>query len=87
MKLVLCRKCHDVFKLASTTRRCECGEVSGQYLADKLHAVYSGEHAVPIGFANDTLVAAVKNRPKSGWGERFTAFVIAENCETFTSIK
>jgi len=35
--------------------------------------------AVPIGFANSTLVKAVHNQPKDGMGENFTSFVIPKN--------
>ena len=39
--------------------------------------------AVPIGFANSTLVRAVHNQPKDGMGENFTAFVIPKICSTY----
>jgi len=63
-------------------RTCKCGECSGQY-TDDLNAWYKGEQAVPLGFANHSLVNAVVNQPKEGWGEDFKAFVIPESCDTF----
>jgi hypothetical protein len=82
MKLLLCRACQDVIKLAKTERTCACGAVGGQYLEDGLNATYWGANAVPLGFANSTLVEAVQNRPESGMGYRFTAFVIPQECPT-----
>jgi hypothetical protein len=38
---------------------------------------------VPLGFANGSLVKALHNQPKEGWGENFSAFVIPEICDTF----
>ena len=81
MKLILCKKCSDVFKLDREWRDCKCGECSGKYLND-LDAIYSGEYAVPIGFANSTLVDAIKNQPMRGMGKEFTAFVIPTICPT-----
>jgi hypothetical protein len=82
MKLVLCKNCQDVIRLIDEERKCRCGNVSGRYL-DEIHAEYSGEYAVPIGFANSTLVHAVHNQPESGIGETFEAFVIPKECPTF----
>jgi hypothetical protein len=59
-----------------------CGKCKGHYI-DGIYAVYSGDCAVPLGFANSTLVKAVNNQPQSGMGENFTAFVIPKICETF----
>ena len=83
MKLLLCKNCQDVIRLIQNEKRtCKCGAVSGMY-TDSLNAVYSGEHAIPIGFANSTLVRAIKNQPENGMGETFTAFVIPKKCDTF----
>lgn len=82
MKLLLCRRCQDVIRLKDIMRSCECGAVSGKYV-DELNAVYSGVYAAPIGFANQSLVDAVENRPVGeGPGKVFTAFVIPVNCPT-----
>jgi len=53
----------------------------GHYI-DDINAVYKGEFAVPIGINNSTLVDAIKNQPRDGWGEKFEAFVIPKSCET-----
>lgn len=82
MKLIYCPECHDVVKLDYGERACECEKSWGSYEDDGLHAVYSGL-AVPLGFANSTLVQAIKNQPGEGMGERFEAFVIPKSCPTF----
>ena len=88
MKLLFCRKCQDVFKLAADYERtCKCGAVGGKYLEDGWHAVYWGVDAVPIGFANGTLGEAIRNQPIKGDGKRFQAFVIPKQCPTFKRLK
>jgi hypothetical protein len=85
MKLLLCLECWDVFKLdLRFFRRCKCGRVTGQYI-DSLHAEYSGDSAVPLGFNNASLASAVEHQTQHGpLGERFEAFVIQRQCPTFT---
>ena len=85
MKLVLCKECQDVFKLASQKRNCECGKSSGRYLEDGLHATYHGP-CVPIGFENNSLRDAIINQPKEGQGKCFTAFVIPKECDTMAKV-
>jgi hypothetical protein len=85
MKLLLCPICQDVRKLSSTGVYCDCGASWGRYLSDGLHAEISGE-AIPLGFANSTLVSAVIDRPKHGDGSRFTAFVIPHRCDTISTV-
>ena len=82
MKLLYCVECQDVIRLVKEERKCSCGKVSGKYL-DKLHAEYSGEEAVPIGFDNSSLIKAIQSQPDTGRGRRFDAFVIAKDCDTF----
>lgn len=82
MKLILCPKCHDVFKLDYQLRQCKCGQSYGQYGTDGLHASYHG--GIPIGFNNRSLVVAMFNQPQEGMGERFEAFVIPKDCPTMT---
>jgi len=82
MKLVLCTECHDVFKLDYLMRTCKCGLCRGKYLDDGLNAVYSGITAVPLGFANTSLIEATDNQPDEGMGEEFVAFVIPKACPT-----
>ena len=86
MKLLLCKNCQDVIRLVQEeVRTCRCGKVSGKYIND-LDAIYSGDDAIPLGFANSTLVKAIVNQPEDGWGKEFTAFVIPKNCPTFVKI-
>ena len=87
MKLLLCRKCHDVFKLDYDIRSCKCEEVSGYYEENGLMAYYSGEGAVPIGFANSSLVHAAVNQPEGGdRGRVFEAFIIPKKCDNFQKV-
>lgn len=85
MKLLLCKSCQDVIKLTYTSRTCECGKAGGRYLND-LDAEYFGSSAVPIGFANGSLVDAVFKQPEKGMGQTFTAFVIPKECPTFVKL-
>jgi len=83
MKLVLCKQCQDVIRLIQAEERsCKCGECKGQY-TDELYAWYSGKSAIPLGFANSSLVEAIHNQPEKDWGKEFTAFVIQKDCNTF----
>lgn len=82
MKLIFCKRCEDVIKCTNKCRTCQCGASGGQYL-DDLNAVYWGK-AVPLGFANSSLVYALRNQPQRGDGCRFEAFVIPKICPTFT---
>ena len=84
MKLLYCPKCDDVFKLAYAKRSCKCGKVSGKYLLDGLQAVYTG--GVPLGFANSSLLIAIKNQRPGGLGREFIAFVIPKNCATMVAV-
>lgn len=82
MKLIFCPECWDVVKLAvSAERKCECGKSYGRYKEDRLNA-YIGGLAIPLGFANPSLVAALDEQPEKGPGRRFEAFVIEKNCPT-----
>lgn len=84
MKLIICSNCSDVRSLrVSSKTTCECGESYGQYEKDGVNAFIGGK-AIPIGFANGKLIDAIRNRPKSGMGKEFAAFVIPEKCETIT---
>ena len=87
MKLILCTECHDVFKLDYKERRCKCGRTWGMYEDNGLWAQYSGDTAVPLGFANSSLVKAIDNQPQEGMGEEFVAFVIPIECPTMEKIE
>lgn len=87
MKLLFCKNCDDVIRIfQKRKKKCKCGKIGGKYL-DKNNAVYFGEDAVPVGFANSTFYKAIDNQPEQdGSGEYFTAFVISKICSTFKQI-
>ena len=82
MKLLLCLKCDHIFSLDFQERTCNCNATKGRYINHQ-DATYSGDFAVPLGFANSSLSNAIKNQPQTGLGEVFTAFVIPKQCPTF----
>ncbi len=82
MKLIFCPHCEDVVKLRTEFRRvCRCGKSGGMYQPDGLNAIIDGD-AVPLGFLNSSFSDALKERPQSGMGSRFEAFVILHRCPT-----
>ena len=85
MKLLLCTKCDDVFRLDYSDRQCKCGQSWGYYLSDGLNASYGGP-CIPLGFSNRSLLEAIQNQPEEGLGERFEAFIIPKNCPTMIRI-
>ena len=85
MKLLLCLECHDIFKLDCKERACKCGKTQGMYQEDGLNANYRGP-CIPLGFANSSLVSAIRNQPEAGLGERFEAFVIPKKCPTMNRV-
>jgi len=85
MKLIYCPECHDVRKLDYPVTVCKCGASKGWYLNDGLHAMIQGA-AIPLGIANRSFVTALDNRPESGMGECFEAFVIPHDCPTVTKL-
>ena len=82
MKLLLCKECQDVVRLIDIKRVCKCGKIGGKYI-DSINAIYFGENAIPIGFANNSLRLAVHTQPTVGMGKDFTAFVIPKNCPSY----
>lgn len=82
MKLIFCPECQDVLKLDFGEVWCSCEASSGWYENDGLNAVYCGS-AIPLGFANGSLVKAIENQPDEGMGKCFVAFVIPKSCPTF----
>src|SRR3990167_4101113 len=86
MKLLLCGKCQDIFKLDFKQRSCKCGKTEGQYLKDGLNAVYSGENAIPLGINNHDLKLKVTKIWRYNWKDKFgvpiEAFIIPTNCPT-----
>lgn len=85
MKLILCKKCQDVFKLQKKTRYCKCKESYGKYL-DNLNAIYHGP-CIPIGFSNSSLLNAIRQQSYSRESVIFEAFTIPEECYTFKRTK
>lgn len=75
MKLLFCKACQDVVRLIDTVRTCRCGSTHGHYVNETL-AVYGGEDAIPLGFANRSFARAVRSQPRSGDGLRFEAFAL-----------
>ena len=91
MKLLICKICNSVFNLTNKSKSCECGKTTVHY-TDTINVVYSGP-AIPIGFANTSLLNAIelqeflnkieKNNPKVCCkGEEFTAFTIPDWANT-----
>lgn len=85
MKLIYCPVCDDVVKIHQELTTCRCGRSYGQYAPDGLNARYGGR-AVPLGFANSSLMFAINTQPELGDGQRFTAFVIPKVCPTFKKV-
>lgn len=83
MKLYFCKKCEDVRKMHSEKTTCACGSSGGRYMADGVSAEITGE-AIPIGILNTSFLEALCNRPESGEGSRFEAFVIPTRCPSVT---
>lgn len=85
MKLLFCDKCLDIIKLTKIIKSCKCGKTKGKYI-DSLRAVYSGDHAIPIGIDNYDFIKALNSQPEKGIGKIFNAFVIPKKCETFIKV-
>ena len=83
MKLIYCKSCGDVVQVRSEeSRSCFCGKSGGKYTSGAHAALYG--NCIPLGFANAAFVTAITEQPATGWGKEFTAFVIAEKCETIS---
>lgn len=85
MKLLVCINCGDIINLTRKEKSCGCRRTKGVYHKDGLHAVYSGP-CLPIGFDNGSFCTAICNQPGSGPAKTFTAFVIANKCDTFKRV-
>lgn len=85
MKLILCPDCQDVKKLQYKKTYCECRKSFGRYLSDGLNAEINS-NAIPLGFDNFSLSMSVRNRPETGLGKVFTAFIIQKKCDTIKII-
>lgn len=80
MKLIFCPDCGDVVRLVMRKRHCQCKANWGYYKKDGIHAVIS-KGAIPLGFANGSLVKAIALQPAMGMGVDFKAFVIPRVCD------
>jgi len=90
MKLLYCKRCHDIIKLSQRLKTCDCGNVKGMYSTER-QAQFVGEFAVPLGIQNSSFERAVNQQPKTnnedGESEAtFEAFVIPEICPTLERI-
>lgn len=87
MKLLYCPRCKDIFRLfPGPFRACICGQSSGRYMDDGIVGEIQGE-GVPLGFANGSFAEALRNRPHTGHGERFTAFVIPRSVPRIRKVR
>ena len=86
MKLIYCGECKDIVRLTMEERWCQCKSSGGRYL-DGLIGEYWGEEVIPLGVQNSSFMAAIKSQPKEGWGQKFEAFVIPKDCDTFNHVK
>jgi uncharacterized protein (DUF983 family) len=86
MKLIYCPECGDIIMLRKYLRKCECGASGGYYLADGTNAEIFGK-AIPLGIGNHTFRTALQERPVSGNGKRFEAFVIPGTVLTIKQVK
>lgn len=102
MKLILCVKCSDVFKLQQEYKECSCGSCGGKYLND-IDAEYWGEEGkvFMLGFANNSLIDALKQQIAYGdseekfehgyykgynVGRRFEAFIMPNDAPTVSFV-
>ncbi len=59
MKLILCGKCWDVFKLIKEKRICSCGAIAGMYV-DDVNAIVT-ENAISLALGNGSLDKAISD--------------------------
>lgn len=62
MKLLLCEKCWDVFKLSMEMRQCSCGLVKGMYINNSQAEVTP--NAVSIAIGNGSLMMSINDMRK-----------------------
>lgn len=82
MRLLYCKTCEDVVRLArrDEDRHCECGRSFGR-MVDHGVVVVGGPSLV-LGVTEPQLLRAVNNVPATGEGPRFFAFVMPSNSPT-----
>jgi len=94
MKLLVCRKCNDIFNLSRKDKKCSCGETGGKYV-DELNAEIFGD-CQPIGIANGSFRQAYqiqkyedslpKKKDECCKGVEFTAFFIPKSATSVLRI-
>jgi len=85
MKLILCPKCSDVVKFGMRKKRyCRCKKSWAKYI-DEINGVYGGE-GIPVCLGNSSLIDAIRNRPESGYGDNFQAWVPPAECSTIRKV-
>ena len=82
MKLLFCNRCGDVFSLSNEWKTCRCGKSQGKYI-NRIDVQHKG-YSIPLGFNSRSFHEALKNRPSTGTGKEFVAFVIPRE---YTTIK
>lgn len=97
MKLLICIKCNDVFKLRHDYKECSCGACGGQYIDDVNVKVWgTKDRYFVLGFANFSLVTALHEQIAEGdsdelmfyagkmtpIGRDFTAFVVPDAADS-----
>lgn len=87
MKLLFCRNCHDMFKLASFTKYCNCRQSSGKYLEDGDNIEIQGSCEV-VGITNISLVRGLKklDAENNALGPDLTAFFFNRNYHKISRI-
>jgi hypothetical protein len=68
-------------------RTCACGSSSGVYLADGLHAEFSGDWAVPLGLDNNTLKWGAANYADFAMSSRIDAWIIPVSSDRIKKVK
>lgn len=76
-KIIYCSNCFDMKTLRKKLTRCVCGKSLGIMIDNNSAKI--NEAAIPIGLSTKTFQFALSNRPDTGLGIPFTAFVIANS--------
>jgi len=83
LKLVLCSKCQDIFKLERETRKCKCGRCYGKYEEDGLHAIVSKD-CICIGIDNNSIVEGLRkyySKKDENLGPEITTWIFTKKAK------
>lgn len=69
MKLLICTRCQDVFKLNYHLKSCDCGHTKGRYESDGSTAVVNG-NGISLALGNGDVARAIYSLPTMGDVER-----------------